>query len=737
VPGFQDKYANNLYQTPYAKLDEAQSDVVDALVDKSLGTTILPTRIESQQQQKFAIEEAQKKKQAEADNAQKQRDIKAQDAQSLAADRDYIIGNDPLFKSVSSELGLKGRLKNADVSAVAQLMRDRVSETTQAEKDAQLKASADQANIKLQDNLDVAEPLSRELFGKNIPLLYDSQKIVLAKRLDIKLGEIAAENSRLEQEASLRTDINLTTPNGDPIDVRLNRAAVKIYGKRFGELSELQQGAVRGAAERIGSVVIPAEVQEKEQLKNYGVDAGTLRSVIGELKNPEITPVDEQSGLVKVDASTIQSIPLVRGMRGKAVDNAQALFGAMIERGDVIESGGNYYLDPDTDGPMYKIKGKGKGGNAAAVPAATTTPPAVAAAPAAPVEPERGTPRPRSIPLKLDVETARRVSGEAYQQLRKLGVSDIYSTVIIDNFLDSKGNIRSDSAQFLNDVIKLASKQNNIAESEENLINTVNHEVVHGMKKSGFFSDSQWKLMTNKFTVAGELDEPTINAYRERFKNETPARIDEILQEEAVAYAMERLYNQPAKPLSFPEKTLIQRVKALAGLGTAPNNLNYTAEDLISAIRAGDIGRMAIPGKPNMLSPARTTTQAAPVVTQSPSEEQDTEALTDKEKAAAEGDVPTELQGQSKPDFSFVGGAAYSSDPVEGKRIADFRKAARKMEEDGRSNEEIRLATGWFRNPYDNILRYEVSDENAKGKGSESMVKLSKDLRMALNLNLK
>ena len=256
------------------------------------------------------------------------------------------------------------------------------------------------------------------------------------------------------------------------------------------------------------------------------------------------------------------------------------------------------------------------------------------------------------------------------------------------------------------------------------------------MKKSGFFSDSQWKLMTNKFTVAGELDEPTIKAYRERFKNETPARIDEILQEEAVAYAMERLYNQPAKPLSFPEKTLMQRVKALAGIGTAANNLNYTAEDLISAIRAGDIGRMAIPGKPNMLSPARTTTQAAPVVTQSPSEEQDTEALTDKEKAAAEGDVPTELQGQSKPDFSFVGGAAYSSDPVEGKRIADFRKAARKMEEDGRSNEEIRLATGWFRNPYDNILRYEVSDENAKLTQAFSDLEESKFFKEQKNITL-
>ena len=741
VSEFREMHSGNTYKKTYAELSEPESYIVDRKVDFDLNTTILPTRIREREQ-----------RQAEADKAQEQRDQKAQAAQSFAVDRDYINGNDPLLKSVLSGLGLKGRLKNSDVSVVAQLMRDRVSETTQAEKDAQLKASADQANIKLQDNLAVAEPLSRELFGKNIPLLYDSQKIVLAKRLDIKLGEIAAENSRLEeeiaaensrlqQEASLRTDINLTTPNGDPIDVRLDRAAVKIYGKRFGELSELRQGAVRNAEERIGSVVLPAEVKEKEQLKNYGVDADTLRSVIGELRNPEITPVDEQSGYVYVDASTIQSIPLVRGMRGRAVDNAQALFGAMIERGDVIEIGGNYYLDPDTNGPMYKTKGKGK--KAAAVPAATTTPPAVAAAtpvapavPAAPVEPERGTPRPRSIPLNLDVETALRVSNEAYQQLNNLGVSDHFSTVVVNNFLDSKGNIRSDSAQFLNGVIKLASKQNNIAESEENLINTVNHEVVHGMKKSGFFSDAQWKLMTNKFTVAGELDEPTIKAYRERFKNETPARIDEILQEEAVAYAMERLYNQPAKPLSFPEKTLMQRVKALAGIGTAANNLNYTAEDLISAIRSGDIGRRAIQGKPNTLNATRKTTQAAPVAAQAPNKVPVPEAVPPTNLATDESEVPTELQGDAGPDFSFVGGAAYSSDPVEGKRIADFRKAARKMEEDGRSNEEIRLATGWFRNPYDNILRYEVSDENAKLTQAFSDLEESKFAKEQKNITL-
>lgn len=203
--------------------------------------------------------------------------------------------------------------------------------------------------------------------------------------------------------------------------------------------------------------------------------------------------------------------------------------------------------------------------------------------------------------LKLDVEAARAVSQKAYEQLKKLNVSDIYSTVVVDNFLDEKGEVKPDMAQFLNNVIKIASKQNDVATSEENLINTINHEVVHGMRNSGFFTDAEWNLLTTRFNPNDELDRDTIAAYRDRFKGQGPEVVQEKLQEEAVAHAIERLSNLPARDLDIPSVSMLTKVKSLARLGTAANNLGYNAEDLISAVRAGQVGRRAIKGAPTVL----------------------------------------------------------------------------------------------------------------------------------------
>lgn len=433
-----------------------------------------------------------------------------------------------------------------------------------------------------------------------------------------------------------------------------------------------------------------AQAAEDRQFSRYKkFDRDEYRSVLEGLKS---TP----------DAA-ISSSYLAKNF-GLTPPAANSMMSLMRSRGDIKESDGKLFVNPEAEGPMYKLpKGRKK-------PVATQV--------AAPVEPERGTPITRAPKMRLDVETGRKVSGQAYEQLKRLGVSDLYSLVVVDNFLDPEGNINPEGARFLNNVIGLASKVNDIAESEENLINTVNHEVVHGMRKSGFFSDAQWNLLTAKFTPQGELDEDTIAAYQSRFKNVTPERLNEILQEEAVAHAIERLGSEPARPLNLPEKTLMQKVKDLARIGTSANNLGYTAEDLISAVRSGDVGRRAIQGKPNALDVARSAKQRPSVAPIAETEgTQVPEDLTEQERKAAEGESPSELQGSISDEnamFSFVGSKAYSKDPIESARISSFKEAALQMEAIGDNPEDIRLATGWFRNPYDNMWRYEVADENAR-----------------------
>jgi len=280
---------------------------------------------------------------------------------------------------------------------------------------------------------------------------------------------------------------------------------------------------------------------------------------------------------------------------------------------------------------------------------------------AAAVQPERGTPierAPRRLQpepgLKLDVEAARGVSEKAYEQLKKLNVSDIYSTVVVDNFLDEKGEVKPDMAQFLNNVIKIASKQNDVATSEKNLIDTVNHEVVHGMRKSGFFTDAEWNLLTSKFNPNEELDKDTIAAYQERFKAQGPEAVQEKLQEEAVAHAIERLSDAPARELDIPSVSMLTKVKSLARLGTAANNLGYNAEDLISAVRAGQVGRRAIKGAPTVLEAVKEGRTPRQLVPQGRLQVGDVpEELP--EMAAGpvdESEIPAELRGEAPERIS-------------------------------------------------------------------------------------
>jgi len=588
IPVFQDRISKRLFNKPYSKLTSEQSTTVDKQVERETGTKIIEPRILQQQQQ------------------QQQEEEKAKSLQDIGEAKAYIAENQDLYKEISSGLGFTARRKPKaeDLPSIAGMMRQQVE-------DASLKEKISQANLKIQENEPVAAALSRNLFGRDLSSLYDTQRVALSEqvdaensRIELEQKEAAREEDRLKTVAQEQTKVNLENPSGgDSIETRERRAAAKMYGTpRVEELTPLQQEFVAGQTlDRIGSVVLPEEVKEKQQLQKYGVDADTLTSVIEELKTSPDIPVEEKSGLTPVNPGTIQSMPLVRGMRGKAIDNARALFNAMVERGNVVEIGGTYYLDPESRGPMYKLPRKGEG-KAMAAPEQQPVTGKAAQVKSEPAPPMLGP----GVPLSLDVKTARQVSERAYEQLKKLNVSDIYSTVVVDNFLDEKGDPKPEMARFLNGVIKIASKQNDVATSEKNLIDTINHEVVHGMKESGFFSNAEWSLLTAKFTPKQELDDDIVAAYQERFKSESPESINERLKEEAVAHAIERLSDLPAKALDIPSVSLLSKVKSLARLGTAANNLGYTAEDLIAAVKAGDVGKRVIKGRPTLLDAAKS-----------------------------------------------------------------------------------------------------------------------------------
>ncbi len=80
------------------------------------------------------------------------------------------------------------------------------------------------------------------------------------------------------------------------------------------------------------------------------------------------------------------------------------------------------------------------------------------------------------------------------------------------------------------------------------------------------------------------------------------------------------------------------------------------------------------------------------------------------------GGTPTRAaDGETDPRFLYIGQRGATVAAAGGKEYADNQfPIAEEMEAEGLDPETIRLATGWFRNPYDDQWRYEIADKNAK-----------------------
>ncbi len=79
----------------------------------------------------------------------------------------------------------------------------------------------------------------------------------------------------------------------------------------------------------------------------------------------------------------------------------------------------------------------------------------------------------------------------------------------------------------------------------------------------------------------------------------------------------------------------------------------------------------------------------------------------------------------SNPRFSYIGAANIFSNKSK-EVIKNAYKMALSMMANGKTSEEIRVATGWFRNPYDKKWRYEIGDREMSFKNDEeSLLKIS------------
>jgi len=593
IPAFQERISSQIYQMPYAKLTEDQQNVVDKKVERQTGYSIVQPKIQAKQQ-----------------------------AAELKKQREGIVGLvDLVARQRQQEQALQEEEFNKELALEAKQREEQkaIEDQQKAEEKQRLLRSSFDAALSLSSQEGIKIPEKRRLFKDIIAIVNKGSLFE-----DLKGKNRTDVNAKVEDLISSGGDIS-----GLP-SVKKFRAAQALSTPAVAEAPAPSVAPEIAPAPAVAPAVEQAPVEDIVQ-PDIPIDTEIPDRYAGVVIEEDVDPVkdlvvrvprpknwNKMSAQGKIDWAK-ESYPLVDDSDIKRyidlVDRPVTPFDPEIADYRIARRNVERMLAATPEEGMAKLKGKKK------VQAPTQVSPYDTLfnqimdrqkASMASVEPERGTlvermPKRQEVPLNLDVDAARAVSQKAYQQLKDLNVSDIYSTVVVDRFLDEKGNPKPDAARFLNNVIKLASKDGDTTITEDNIIKTINHEVVHGMKESGFFTDAEWKLLTNKFTPISEMDDETVAAYTKRYtdQGDSPEVVQEKLQEEAVAAAIERLSDMPAKSLDIPSVSLLSKVKSLARLGTAANNLGYTAEDLISAVRAGDVGKRAIKGSPTMLDAIR------------------------------------------------------------------------------------------------------------------------------------
>ena len=298
------------------------------------------------------------------------------------------------------------------------------------------------------------------------------------------------------------------------------------------------------------------------------------------------------------------------------------------------------------------------------------------------------------------------LANSIFGEMQRLGVDDIVSTRLVDN-LKVQPNAKG---SYANQIISLAMA----VQDPQAMKETLHHEAVHAMKAMGLFNDAEWNILQGALNPNSVLSDDERRQYGEIYGDRP-----DIIQEEAIARGLERYMagqlslDGPAKDIAAQKMSTLQRI----GNAFKSNNMQSPA-DVASAFKSGEIGRReGNYAVNNAVANDQAGVDTERRISAESGATQDIPAV-DAAKASEAVD-PNSLSSMVKVDeepekFSFAGEKAYSSDPVASARIAASKEAAAKMEADGRDAKDIRLATGWFRNPYDKMWRHEISDERAR-----------------------
>ncbi len=176
---------------------------------------------------------------------------------------------------------------------------------------------------------------------------------------------------------------------------------------------------------------------------------------------------------------------------------------------------------------------------------------------------------------EIEAGTKPAIALDVFNEMKALGVDDIMSTRLIDNIPNAQGS-------YANRVVQLALN----GKSKADLLRTLNHEAVHGMKEMGLFNDAEWDILNKSFNPNTSLTPREREEYTKLYKGDMNA-----VNEEAVARGIERY---AAGQINATPEAISITGKALGTIDRLGNVLRgkgfQNADDVLKSFRSGDIG---------------------------------------------------------------------------------------------------------------------------------------------------
>lgn len=615
------------------------------------------------------------------------------------------------YRSVANEIlpevgvdSIKDLYKTpADVPAFVDLMIDRIYKNQE---------QLDLANKNIESNLGIASDLSRSVFKANISELKAPQRIELSGLVDRQFEADIAEYESAKEEAGIRTAMNVEGSSKEPVYVRQKRLAVELFGKPYEGLDTSERNEVNAKAKRRveGLEVSTNEIVEKRQFEGKPFTTVDYRRVLEGLKSDPsktLTPAKVKNALEAALANQQAGLSAGKVKKDSKVEvpdeTVSSMVALMLQRGDAVKFGSKILVDESAKGPMYEVTEDTEATTAQA-PSGEAL---FQAAQTSATQPQ------------FDEQLARQYAPDLVDALKKRKMGDLFLLGISNALLDAEGNVQPANGAYLNRVIYLATSPTGKVRTKEEMISTLDHEIIHGMKELGMFSANEWRMLTEKFTPSVYLGDRE-KVYRERYKGR--ANLEDLIKEEAVARAASNLAGADPKRLDPAAKSLVRKVESFLGFGRTAAQMGYaSAEDVLSAIKSGEIGgRRFTPiyeagrGGAEIYAPREIQIKAGQKV---PDFTLPAPKVAEPAKAKpTKGGKAKKVKPKSVDEavYSYIGESAYSDDPIESASIASSKESALGMENDGYSPEKIRLATGWFRGPYDNEWRREVADDLAR-----------------------